>query len=326
MRLSNLMKVLPIISFTASFLTLYFLYPESYEVTWKGRAYYIFFLWLVLLELILNWRRIDIKVHKVKSKHFLMLAAAAFSPIIYVLFASLSGLNAVIIGFFPKHYGMSIWAESMPLTVEYVVLAALFLLMTALAYEISGLRYFMLPISLLWVIGLVFLVDNLYPYGEFTPFQMFVPTTAMLASNILSSMGYKTELIGQSYGITVLRVCSNGNEVSFGIAWPCSGIDSLIIYSVVTALFLEDSVFSRKWKVALFLAGMIITYFINALRIAIIFIIAIEHGISSLEVQRFHSYYGPLYSIIWIIIYQLIIVIAQLLWGRKPKDGAPKSL
>jgi len=318
----NLAKAPFILSSTMSIMTLYFLHPESYNVTWKGRAYYIFFLWLVFLEVVLNWGKIKAKVNALKSKRFLASAIAAFLPIIYILIIDFLGIGKIIIDSFPKYYGMSFWAESMPLAIEYIVLAALFSLTAALTYGVEGLRHFTLSISLLSAIGLIFLVDNFYPYGEFTPFQILAPATTMLASEILSLMGYRAEVKGQSYGAVVMKVWRDGDKASFGIAWPCSGVESLIIYSVVTALFLKDSSFSRKQKILYFLVGAIITYIINALRIAKIFIIAVEYGVTSPEVRRFHDYYGPLCSVTWIAAYQLIMVITQLLLEKMRSKNA----
>lgn len=313
MRLSNLMKILFILSFLTSLTVLYFLYQESYERTWKGRVYYLFFLWLASLELILNWEKIDVKVQEPRSKRFVISIITALLPTIYVLFSNFSGLNMMIMEMSPKHYGLDWWSKFMPLTIEYLVFTVIALLLAVLIFGIKGLRRFALPITLLGVVGSIFLIDNLYPFGEFSPFQMFVPTTTTLAANLLTLMGYQAELKGQAYKAPVLRVQSDMGEASFGIAWPCSGIDSLLIYSIVTVLFLEDNEASLRQKVAYFLIGAVITYFINVLRITEIFILAIKYGATSLEVQRFHDHYGPLYSIIWIIAYQLIVIGTQSL-------------
>ncbi len=324
--LSNLMKILFILSFLTSFTVLYFLYRESYERTWKGRVYYLFFLWLASLKLILDWEKIDVKVQEPRSKRFIISIITALLPTIYVFISKFSGLNALIMEISPKHYGLDWWSKFMPLTIEYLVFTVLSLLLAVLIYGIKGLRRFALPITLLGVVGLIFLIDNLYPFGEFSPFQIFVPTTTMLAANLLTLMGYQAELKGQAYKATVLRVQSDMGEASFGIAWPCSGIDSLLIYSIVTILFLEDNDASLRQKAAYFLIGAAITYFINALRIAEIFILAIKYGATSLEVQRFHDHYGPLYSIIWIIAYQVIMIGTQSLRRKASLRHAAKDL
>lgn len=325
MRASNLVKIVFVLSFAASFLILYLLYPESYERTWKGRIYYLFFLWLASLELILNWEKINVKVCELKSKRFIILIIAALLPTTYVLVASFSGLNTAIMELSPKHYGLDWWSKFMPLTIEYIVFTTLSLLIVILTYGIEGLRYFALPLSLLGATGSIFLIDNLYPFGEFTPFQMLVPTTVTLANSLLTMMGYQTELSGQTYKTPVLKVRSETGEASFGIAWPCSGIDGLIVYSVITVLFLENNDSSLKRKIAYFLVGAVVTYFINVLRIVEIFVIAVKYGVTSLEVQRFHDYYGPLWSIAWIITYQMVIIGAQFLYRKVSLKHAAKE-
>ncbi len=316
MQIDDLMKILSASSFVAPLLILYLLYPESYDRTFKGRLYYIFFLWLTFLELIIKWRNIDVKTNKLKSTRFIAFSVTLLLPMIYVLIANFFGLNTIIIEASPKHYGSDAWAKLMPLAIEYLVFTVLFSLIMLLAYGIKGLKFFSLPIALIGIIGLIFFIDNLYPYGEFAPFQILVPTTANLAAILLSLMGYQTEWRGQIYKTPILRVWNERKDASLGIAWPCSGIDSLIIYSVITLLFLEDSEISRKQRIVYFIIGAVITYFINILRIVTIFVIAVEYGAASLEVQRFHDYYGPLYSMIWIIMYQLIIVKAPVLWRK----------
>lgn len=326
MQLSDLIKILFVLSFAVSLLILYFLYPGSYERTWKGRMYYLFFIWLISLELVLNWKRIEVKIQGIKSRRFIILATLMLLPIIYVLIANFSGLNMLIMELSPKHYGLDWWSIFMPLTIEYLVFTIFSLLIVILAYGTSGLRYFILPITLIGIVGLIFLIDNLYPFGEFTPFQIIVPFTAILASNLLTLLGYRTELKGQIYGTPVLRVRGERGEASLGIAWPCSGIDSLIIYSIITILFLRDESATWKRKIAYFLIGAIITYFINILRITKIFMLAIEYGVTSLEVQRFHDHYGPLLSITWIIAYQLIVIGIQYISRKTSSRHVTKDL
>jgi exosortase/archaeosortase family protein len=127
-----------------------------------------------------------------------------------------------------------------------------------------------------------------------------VPTTAMLAAIILGFLGYDTALItiGNMPRLTATDSSIALRSATFDIAWPCAGIESLLIYSVIILLFLKRTQISRKGK---------ITYFINILRIVTIFLIGINQG----DFQVFHFYYGPLYSILWIIIYPLIILATQ---------------
>jgi len=159
----------------------------------------------------------------------------------------------------------------------------------------------------------------MYRYGSFTPFQIFVPTTAMLAEKILNLMGYETILIlGRS--MPRLLVKNSGEaywQAGADIAWPCSGVESLIIYTLIILLFLRITVPSWKQKIIYFTIGAIVTYFINILRIVTIFMIAANTGgVGSPEAQSFHNYYGQLYSIVWIVSYPLIIIGSRALWAK----------
>ena len=58
--------------------------------------------------------------------------------------------------------------------------------------------------------------------------------------------------------------------------------------------------------------------------------IGMEHGAASEAVDLFHKYYGPLYSITWIIVYPLLIYLGQGLWMRYKsrkvsKESVPES-
>jgi exosortase/archaeosortase family protein len=58
--------------------------------------------------------------------------------------------------------------------------------------------------------------------------------------------------------------------------------------------------------------GVVVTYFINVLRIVTIFVIGINGG----DRMAFHDIYGQLYSITWIVSYPLLIMGSQMLWAK----------
>jgi exosortase/archaeosortase family protein len=116
-----------------------------------------------------------------------------------------------------------------------------------------------------------------------------------------------------------LSATGPAGTAKFAIAWPCAGIESLLIFTVVILLFLKRMPISWKAKSGYFVFGAGVTYFINILRIVTIFMIAMNSPPlyeQSMEVQWFHFYYGPLYSITWIIVYPLLIFASQSLWHR----------
>lgn len=164
------------------------------------------------------------------------------------------------------------------------------------------------------MVGVLYTIDNIYPYGQFTPFQLLVPTTATLAAAVLGVMGYQTNLTtsGSMPRLTATDPTNPLRTATFDIAWPCAGIESLLIFTVVALLFLKRMPISLKAKIGYFAVGAAVTYFINILRIITIFTIGMNGG----DVQLFHFYYGPLYSIAWIVAYPLIILGSQSLWRK----------
>jgi len=313
--ISILIKFLPLLSFIIPFLVLYFLYPASFEMTWKGRTFYLFFLWLVCLEMILSWEDLQSLKHKLKSIKTVIFTIVLLLPSIYVIAANYSGLNMTIADL-AKAQKIP-WADKMPLSTEYLVFTVLFGLAILATFGINSLMDFSTSVLFLGIIGFVYTMDNMYPYGSFTPFQIFVPMTATLAANILSFMGYQTAWLGEQFGTPVLKAWNSKGSTEFGIAWPCSGVESLIIYSVTILLFLKKSAISLKQRIIYFVIGAMVTYFINVLRVVTIFVISINTGGGyTIQTQQFHDYYGQLYSLIWIISYPLIILGSRALWGK----------
>jgi thaumarchaeosortase len=239
-------------------------------------------------------------------------------PMIYVIAANFLGANAIIVDL-AKQQSIYFW-NLIPLVVEYFIFAALFNVIILLMYGKQGIKNFSISAFFLIIIGLLYMVDDVYPYGRFTPFQLIVPTTTNLAAQTLNVMGYSTimkQITSPFWGsmpeLTAWdpRMPSQ-TYTSFSIAWPCAGVESLIIYTVTILLFLKRSSIPRWSKIVYFVIGAVVTYFINVLRIVSIFVVAMNDG----NWMQFHNIYGPLYSISWIISYPLIIVGSQLLWGR----------
>jgi thaumarchaeosortase len=308
---NTLTKLLPLLSFIIPFLALYSLYPDSFEMTWKGRTYHLFFLWLFALETILIWKEFQTEKRKLKSIRTIAFIMALLLPTIYVIDANYFGLNMMIADLAGQHnVPLANW---MPLSIEYLVFAVLFALIILLEYGIDGLVDFSISVFFLGIIGVIYIIDNVYPEGRFTPFQIFVPTTATLAADILNCIGYQTRFLAPIKGMPRLEAWKTWpNSVTFDIAWPCSGVESLLLYTVTILLFLKKTIIPWRQRIVYFVIGAIVTYFINVLRIVTIFAIAINGG----DWWNFHNYYGQLYSITWIISYPLIIIGSRTLWEK----------
>jgi thaumarchaeosortase len=297
--ISILRKFLPPLSFIIPFLILYRFYPESFDATWKGRAFYLFFLWVSFLETTLNWENLQLKNNR--SLRAVIFTLTLLLPTLYVVLASRGGFNAWITAVAKQH--KVYWADWMALSTEYLVFAFLFSLILLLEYGRSGLRT--LPISALFLgfIGGIYTIDNLYPFGRFAPLQIFVPATATVAAYVLNVLGYQTRFLPSVEGMPTLVAWNPIGEARFQIAWPCSGVESLLLYAIILLLFLRIIDVPWKHKMIYFLVGAAVTYLINILRVTNLFVITIRDG----DWRSFHNFYGPLYSIIWITFYPLII-------------------
>jgi len=269
---------------------------------------------------VLDWEKLQFNFTLKKSfKGFLkifLFALAVAAPTIYVTVSNYYGLNSWIADIakqyvlncnpkFFKNNSFDYFANILPISIELLVLTLLFCLIVLLAYGIKNLPVFSGSIFFLGVMGFLFVIDDLYPGGKFTPLQMLVPVTAFFAARLLELFGYTTTVTEAYYHIygrvSVLKV----NNISlFGIGWICAGVESLVIYTIVISLFLKKSDISTKRKIFYFVMGAAVTYFLNILRIFTLAVIKLSGG----DIWPFHNFYGQFYSITWITLYPLMIV------------------
>ena len=303
---------------------------DSFQLMWKGRTFQLFFVWLIALELILSWQNIKLKISKQNKAEIFTYAILLLLPSFYVIAENYFGLNSIIVNWATLN-GVA-FSDSMPLALEYLAFSLFFCLMLFAAYRWKGLKDFVLPAFFVGLVGILYTIDNVFPYGQFTPFQLLVPTTSILAGGVLGLLGYST-VHGTENSMPTLQVSGPLGTAKFAIAWPCAGIESLLIFTAVALLFLKRMPFSLNAKLGVFVLGTSITYLINVIRISTIFLIGMQYGETSNQVQMFHFYYGPLYAMTWIVSYPLIVLATRSLWKkiRKPQPiqldpALPKSV
>lgn len=280
--------------------------------TMKGRMFYLFFLWLLFIESVIDWDEI---VDKKPRNRFRILAffVCAVIPLIYVLGVNFWGLDQAVLslgqklgfeGDMPLKFG---WA----LSFEYLVFGFSFLAAVLLAYKKEGLGFFSMGLSLLVGMGIVYTIDTFRPYGTFKPFEMLALPTAACAAAILDILGYRFSL---SFDTRYVHPVYGSMPVinGVGIGWPCAGVHSLFLFTVMILLFFKRSSISTFRKFIYFVVGAFGTYFVNVLRIVSIFVIIWNGGVNVLfwylDADFFHNSVGELYFIFWIFIYILIIV------------------
>jgi thaumarchaeosortase len=306
-----------------------------FDYTWKGRLFLLFFLWLFVLEYLLNLKKPSEKDLETKPRsHFKVLAIfiCAIIPLIYVFSVNFLGLDQTVINigemlrgeYWRAHsdYWRLILEGDWPITLEYFVFTFSFLATTLLAYGKDGLKKFSITLALIAGISVIYLIDVIYPYGVFKPLQLLALPTAACAAALLDLLGYAF-VLSFSPGLDsmpVIRTQSGGQMVSIGIAWPCAGVHTLFLYTLIILLLFKKSNISSFRKMLYFIVGAIGTYSVNVLRIIVYFLIRVDEGLTA--AQTFHNVYGELLFVVWILLYILLIVcIQKFRLAEKTTDG-----
>ena len=96
----NVKKILlltPLVAFAVPLLWLFLLNPASFDALWKGRTFQLFFVWLILLELILGWETLQKRrINKPTKNKLTVLLIALLLPTLYVVISNYFGLNIAI--------------------------------------------------------------------------------------------------------------------------------------------------------------------------------------------------------------------------------------
>jgi exosortase/archaeosortase family protein len=316
-------------------LILYFIDPLSFQNTWKGRLFYLFFLWLFALEFIMGSRNPKPRISFNKDTARVILGFFMLMvPTIYVMEFYLFGLNDTIAqfarilsvgkGLLPSDQAYMI-NTAFPLSVEYLVIAVSMFIGTLLLLDFEGIRQFSISVSFLGLIGVFYLIDTLRPFASasvpnfLTPgftqsgfsIQSFVPFISSNVAFFMQKLGYAVQMTVWQDGSVLLFVNGHG----YLVYWPCAGVYSLFIYTFVILLFLKNSPMSLFGKLGCFLIGAVGTFFVNILRI--VSIIQIGNTSGSQAAEYFHNYYGELFFLGWIVFYLLVLSFVQRLWIRR---------
>ena len=302
-----------------------------FDYTWVGRLFLLFFLWLFVLEF-LNLKRSSEDLETPSISRFRIVAAlvCAAVPLIYVVGANFLGGSQAVIDIGDALRG-DYWRQVSPwwdlllnaewiIVFEYLLFTFSFLATILLAYGRSGLRDYSITAGLIVGVTAAYSLDVFFPYGVLRPLQMVTLPTAALAAGFLELIGYMFTLryspgpnampiirLYRYNATTGVRQVVGG---SVGIAWPCAGVHSLFLFTLIILLLFKRSDISGFRKVIYFIVGAIGTYIFNILRIATYFIILYNtYDTSRMDVaQTFHDVYGDLFSVVWILSYMVLVI------------------
>jgi exosortase/archaeosortase family protein len=293
-----------------------------FELTWKGRMFLLVFLWIILVESAMDWK--EFVDEKPKNRYIVIASLiCALVPTFYVLATNFLGLDLSILKIGHDVFGiLSVRGANepwdflhlfWPISCEYIVFAVFFISAVMLAYKTKGLKTLSISLALLGGIGVAYMFDTIYPFGVFKPLQAFALPTAAVAAALFDLLGYTVRLVFPAYGfeysLPSLTVTVGSDSASVAIAWACAGVQSLLLYLIIILVFFRKADISAFRKLAYFIIGLFGTFFVNVLRVFSIIIIMLNSGNEAGMV--FHNTYGEIYSVIWILLFILLIGCIQ---------------
>ena len=169
--------------------------------------------------------------------------------------------------------------------------------LTIMFYGIRNLWEFYLPVGFIlaiavfeFLMGTTLFIDILGP--------TFINFTIYFSTALVNLFGYGVTA-GPNYFIL-----PNGERI-YMLVW-CSGIESFTLFTLLMiVLLLRERI---KWwgKVALIVVGAIGDLFVNVIRVAILVAIAIDYGMSIM--QLFHSNLGNILFLIYVFLFYWMVI------------------
>lgn len=317
------LDVLILVCFSVPILLLCIFVPSTFQVTWKGRAPYIIFIWLILLEIYMSRHKFPefnlIAELKQPNVRVLLGSIALLVPTVFTVWQYVSGGRDLIVLLgqllgapFPEPE----W--DWPLAFEAMLFTFFFILSVWLLQNLDGLRRFKISLFFLGSVATFFMVDAFFHGGTIWFLQFFVPPIVSIAAFFFNGLGYTTITTAYADGYLLAIRKAGGYPMNLLIYWPCAGVHGLIIYTIVIILFFKNAEISFKRKIIYFVVGAIGTFMTNILRIVSIGIIGVNTGPEASRL--FHEYYGELFFIVWIVVYLIAVFLYESRYKAKKRS------
>ena len=310
--------LLQIVLFFAAFvvplLILYVIDAGSFDYLWKGRAPYILFLWLLVLETVLGWKKLKAESPVFWTKKTLLATLTLLLPTIYAVGLSFGLQDGIVelgraLGVPAEQFGQWYLTHSWPFSFEYILFAVFIVASIWLLYGARGLKIFAVSSFFIGGVGIFYMIDTFNPYGTFTVLQSLVPITVSGAVFILNILGYGTSTFAGGADGMGLTVTGANSSYSAIVSWSCAGSHSLFLYSFMIMLFLRGTSISRTRKIVYVVAGAAGTFLVNIIRIVAILLAGVNSGASL--AATFHEFYGEFFFIAWMFIYLSLIYLIE---------------
>ncbi|MEM3439759.1 MAG: exosortase/archaeosortase family protein [Candidatus Bathyarchaeia archaeon] len=297
--------------------------PESFRLAWnEGRGGLIFVAFFALFEWILE----DRALRKRPSERGLLAYVGLLSSIsaFYVARYSL-GLGELLASA-AEGYGIPgilnwIWMW------EYIAFSLYLMGVISALFGSRALRRLCAgPIYGIGMASILFL-DALFPYESIGPLhsmallivRIVVALAPLAGIKVIDFPSMTIPRPSLRYSGNSLWVWGKNGFIILGINWPCVGVLSMLIYSLIISLLMIklDAPLRRKLIYAAF--GAIGTFAINIFRI---FAIVYYTAFISIDIKIFHELIGEALFLAWVLAFLIIIVAVE---NRIARVGAGAS-
>ena len=192
------------------------------------------------------------------------------------------GAILIIIAFLIYWYGSSDTLYTLEI---HIVSMPIFLMgLTLLFLNARALRVLILPILfLLFLVPLPATI--LYSFGG-----VLANTNTQIAYNVLKTFGVPITLSGNYGAPTLILSTAAGNPANFSVGVPCSGVYSLMAFTMFASFlaFITLSTVFKKFLV--FVIGFLVFVFLNIVRI--ITVVSVGYGFGVDAAMTVHSFAG----------------------------------
>jgi len=161
-----------------------------------------------------------------------------------------------------------------------------------------GLKQYRIVFPFLVFYGALITLNGIWGFFVNDFAEMYIaPISSHLAYFFLISLGYPVSISGT----TITIISQSGTPVSATVAGACSGIEGMTLSAVMLIGLLMGSKMKYLYRATLIIIAATILFFLNALRISLIFIFAYYYGNRGLLIS--HQWLGNILFLIFIMLY-----------------------
>jgi len=213
---------------------------------------------------------------------------------------------------------------------EYVAFAAYLAAYVAALHGWSAVKKTVTPIVYCAGSALILLLDALFPYESLGALAGLVPFIVKAVVSLLWVSGV-TVVEDPLKAVKPPWVYVDGNRlflnglkgmVVLEINWPCAGVLSMLIYSLVVAILMVKMEAPKRRKLIYLMVGAAGTFMVNVIRI---FLITLAVVYSNIDLRVFHETVGEVLFVVWILIYLVSTITVEKAFTTRALKEAETS-